>query len=300
METHYTGNVTSEGGRLRGLWTKITWSSIFAGLVVAIIMHFLLSLLGLGIGMAAIQPMQQNNPMEGLGIGAIIWWFLSILISVFSGGYVAGRWAGATKTSSRAFHGVLSWCLFTIFSFYLLTTTIGGIIGGVGNILGQTLSLAGTGLQQVAPMIGQELNQMGVTEDIRNEFRNMLGGTTGGTSGRVDEAREIMDAYQRYRQSGSEEDRQALAREISARTGMSTAEADAEIQRLEGRYEQNGEDVEMKARQVGEDVSDGIAQAAFITFFALILGAGAAAWGAGLARRDIETHIPRDATTAGS
>jgi hypothetical protein len=277
-----TANISTSGtGTVRGLWTKISWSSIFAGLVVAVIMQFLLSLLGLGIGMAAIQPTQQNNPLEGVGTGAVIWWVLTVLISVFTGGFVAGRWAGAIKTSGRAFHGVLTWGLFTILSFYFLTTTVGGIIGGVGNILGSTLSMAGSGLAQ-----------SGALSNDQN-----FGGTTG-SGGPIGNIREVANAFERYMQTGSEEDRRALAQEISQRTGMTTQEADAEIERLEQQYGGIREDAEYKAREIGEDASNAVAKAAFITFIALVLGAGAAALGGGLAKRDIETAIPVDATNA--
>jgi hypothetical protein len=288
---NYSGNTE----RLKGLWTNISWSSIFAGFIVAVIIHFLLNLLGLAIGMAAIQPMQQQNPFEGLGTGALIWWFVSILLSVFAGGFVAGRWAGALKTSGRAFHGILSWALFTIFSFWLLTTAVGGIIGGAGSIIGQVLSVAGTGLSEVGSMASDELQKQGVTVDIRQEVQRMIGG---GTTGAAGESREIIEAFQQYMDTGSEEDRKQLAQEISARTGMSAAEADQEIIRLESRFSQAKEDAEIKAREIGEEASDAISKAAFISFFAMVLGAGASAWGGGIARRDIETVVPEDSTTA--
>jgi hypothetical protein len=286
---NYTSSGNLERNTFRGLWTKISWSSIFAGFIVAVIIHFLLSLLGIGIGLATVQPMKQQNPLEGLGIGAIIWWVLSVLISVFIGGFVAGRWAGALKTSGRSFHGVLSWSLFTMFSFYILTTTLGGLIGGVGNLLGQALNMAGSGIAQTIPMLGDD--------EAKRDFEKIIGGAEGRTS-QFSEIREVMDAFQQYINTGSEEDRKKLAEEISSRTEMSKDEIDAEILRLESEYVKYRAEAELRAREIGDDASRAMSKAAFITFFALIFGAGASAWGGGIAKRDIETEILKGDTNS--
>src|SRR5436189_1106352 len=75
---------------------RISWGAIIAGVVVALVVQMVFSLLGMGIGMGAIDPMD-TNPVQGLGIGALVWWVASMLISLFTGGYVAGRLAGMPR-----------------------------------------------------------------------------------------------------------------------------------------------------------------------------------------------------------
>ena len=52
---------------------RISWSAVFAGVLVAIVTQMLLTLLGLGIGLGTVDPLQERNPVAGLGIGSAIW-----------------------------------------------------------------------------------------------------------------------------------------------------------------------------------------------------------------------------------
>lgn len=139
-------NIPSESssGRGRSLapFKRITWGAIFAGVVVALVIQMVLSLLGLGIGLGAVNP-TDANPLAGIGIGAGIWWVASMLISLFIGGLVAGRLSGIPGKADSFLHGMLTWCVFTLLSFYLLTTTVGGIFNTVGKAVSQSMNVAG-------------------------------------------------------------------------------------------------------------------------------------------------------------
>ncbi|MDQ3534071.1 MAG: hypothetical protein M3421_00415, partial [Bacteroidota bacterium] len=94
------------GNRTAGISIKkISWPAVFAGLVVAVAVHVALNVLGLGIGLGAIDPMSNQQPMEGLGIGTLIWYVLSMLISLFIGGWVSSRLSGIATTDSSVLHG---------------------------------------------------------------------------------------------------------------------------------------------------------------------------------------------------
>jgi len=93
---------------------RISWSAIFAGVLVAIVVQMLLSLLGFGIGLGTIDAVEEKNPTAGLGIGSAIWYILSSLISLFAGSWVAGRLANAPRLFDGILHGVLTWCLVTL------------------------------------------------------------------------------------------------------------------------------------------------------------------------------------------
>jgi hypothetical protein len=295
-ESHNVSNrVTGIDKTSKKFLGHISWSSIFAGLVTALILQFLLSLLGIGIGMATIQPMTQQNPMEGLGTGAIIWWVLTILISLFTGGWVAGKWSDAINTNGKVFHGLLTWAMFTIISFYFFTTTVGSVISGVGGIIGGTLSMAGKGAQELAPVIGEQLEQRGINaETIQQEIELLIAqsgvrsSTTTGGNGTQQGSQDILSAFNRYRETANEADRDALVNIVMERTGKSRAEAEAEVSKWESEVGRISQEVEERARVVGEDAAEGISKAAFIAFFALIIGAAAAAIGGGIAEKSIE------------
>ena len=53
---------------------RISWGAIFAGLIVTLVCQILLTMLGVAIGAATIEPIQEQKPLEGLGTGAALWW----------------------------------------------------------------------------------------------------------------------------------------------------------------------------------------------------------------------------------
>lgn len=148
--------VTPTGGT--PFYKRISWGAIIAGTLVALVTMLMLNLLGIGIGLGSINPMQEAAPFSGLGIGAIIWWVVSNLIAIFAGAYVAGKLAGVPLGSTSTMHGILSWCLYTLVSFYILTTAVGSIISGVGSVVSSTLSAAGSGIEAVVSNSGQNQN----------------------------------------------------------------------------------------------------------------------------------------------
>jgi len=290
---------------------RISWGAVFAGLVVALVVQFILSLLGIGIGFGAMDPMQEQNPLSGLGTGALIWWVATILIALFTGGYVAGRMAGMPRTQDSVLHGLLTFSLFTIISTYIITTSVGSIIGGVGGLVGQTFSLAGEGIASVAGEAAGEVDQSTVNQ-IKQEAMTMLrdagvsqqeidrtqeqieqdakrtGGqilTNPGSAGQ-----EIEDLIERtFARTDSvmdQVDREALVDVIVKRTGKSRAEANQMVDnwmntfdKMKRESKQLAQQAEQKAREAGDSVAAAISKAAIFMFIGLVLGAGASAVG---------------------
>lgn len=133
---------------------RISWSAVFAGVLVAIVTQMLLTLLGIGIGLGTIDPVQERNPAEGLGVGSAIWYIVSSLLSLFLGGWVAGRLASAPRLFDGIIHGILTWCLVTLLTIYFLTTTVGSIIGGASRLVGGVVKAAGSAAASAGPGIG--------------------------------------------------------------------------------------------------------------------------------------------------
>lgn len=121
---------------------RISWGSIFAGVVVAAISQLLFSLLGLGIGLSTVNPAESGAPVMGLSIGAGIWWVVSSLVSLFIGGWVAGRLAGIPRAFDGALHGVLTWAIATFLLIYFLGTAMGSLFGGALNVVKGAISTA--------------------------------------------------------------------------------------------------------------------------------------------------------------
>lgn len=113
--------------------SRISWGAIIAGTLTAIVVAFLLNILGLGIGLTTIDPMTEANALDGLGTGTLVWWGISNIAALFIGGMVAGRMSGLPSNSDGGLHGFLAWGLYLILSIYLVTSTIGGIFSGMAS-----------------------------------------------------------------------------------------------------------------------------------------------------------------------
>lgn len=158
---------------------RISWGAIFAGALLAIVLQLALSLLGLGIGLGTIDPLTEQNPMAGIGIGAAIWWIVTLLGSLYLGATVASRLAGMPRPTDGLLHGLLTWAVVTMLTFYLLTTAVGRLIGGVTGVAGRALSGMGSGLAAVAPGAGDaikgELKDQGIDlNDLKHQARLLL------------------------------------------------------------------------------------------------------------------------------
>jgi hypothetical protein len=132
---------------------RVAWGAVFAGTVLALATQIILNMLGIGIGAATLHPGSGANPAAStFSIGAGIWFAVSAIIATFIGAYASGRLAGKPKESTAGWHGLTTWALSTLVIFYLLTTTIGSIVGGTLSSLG---SVAGTVGQTAAQVAGQ-------------------------------------------------------------------------------------------------------------------------------------------------
>ncbi len=162
-----------------GVWRRMSWGAIFAGLFVTIGVFLMLQLLGAGIGLSAVDLTgREVTSARSLGIGAAIWWLIMGLISLFIGGWVAGRLASLPNKLDRALHGLTTWGFFYVVLFLLATTALSALVGGGISLLGKGTEAAG----QVAatPEGRQTLENQGLTpEQIRDRIAAATGpGTT--------------------------------------------------------------------------------------------------------------------------
>ena len=129
---------------------RVSWGAIIAGAVLALVTQLLLGLLGLALGLGAIDPTAEANPLSGLATGAGIWSIVTLLLSLLLGGYTAGRLAGLPKRTDGLLHGLVTWGLVTLLATYLLTSGIGRLLSGAAGVVVQ-------GIESVAQGVGAAL-----------------------------------------------------------------------------------------------------------------------------------------------
>jgi|SRR5680860_439388 len=128
---------------------RISWGAIIAGTLVALVIQISLSMLGLGIGLGVMDP--NAEALSGIGIGAGIWLVVSTLVSLYIGGFMAGRLAGIPAKGDGFLNGIVVWALATLLTLYLATSAVGGAVSGLAGILGQGFQMAAQGVSSVAP-----------------------------------------------------------------------------------------------------------------------------------------------------
>lgn len=143
---------------------RVSWAAIFGGVILVVAIQLLLSLLGAGVGLGTVDTNAGSTPAaSSLGIGAGIWWVLSSCIALLVGGYVAAWLAGIETRFDGVLHGLVTWGIASLLTFWLLTSAIGGIIGGGFSALGTVASAAGSGVSQMAKPLAQAA---GVSPDM--------------------------------------------------------------------------------------------------------------------------------------
>ncbi len=146
---------------------RISWAAIFGGVILVVALQLLLSLLGAGIGLGTIDTNAGSTPSAGsLGMSAGIWWVASSCAALFVGGFVAAWLAGIESRFDGMLHGLVTWGIATLLTFWLLSSAIGGIIGGGFSALGGLASSAGSGISQAAKPLAQAA---GISPDMMQQ-----------------------------------------------------------------------------------------------------------------------------------
>jgi hypothetical protein len=137
----------------------LDWSAIFAGAIIALVVHFLLNLLGASIGAAAIDVTPGGTAPAPMGVAAFGWWSISGILAAFLGGAIAGRLALRSGHEDAVTHGLLAWAVPTLVVVAAVAGVIGGATASVSNIagpLGADMNALRT-LQEFAPTPADEM-----------------------------------------------------------------------------------------------------------------------------------------------
>lgn len=251
---------------------RVSWQAIFAGTLVMLIVLMLLSLLGLGIGLGSINPEEETHPMQGLGTGTMIWWVISNLFAVFAGAFAAAHLTNVRYKYSGIFHGILSWSLYTLISFWLMTSAIGGIISGVGGVVSKSISGIGSGVSKMGSMAG-EVDSGPIKEMLQDALHP--GSDTTGREFDIDMMAVAQDAFFKNGKLNTDVKREDIERSIVRNSTLSRADVQRATDTIMSKYEnlqQRMPEIKQKAQQSAQKTTDVISKAAIWAFVALLLG----------------------------
>lgn len=301
---------------------RISWGAVLAGAVKALVIQVLLAMLGTGIGASTIDPMTagESPSATALGGGAAAWWVVSSLISLVSGGWVAGRLSGANRTTEGGMHGMLTWAVAVLAMIYLVSSAAGSLISGAAGVLGTTVTATATGAAAAAPKLADvasaQLDKAGISLDsLKREAMSVLKQTgkpelqpgnveqqvkgavadasrTAGNPSDQDFSAMLERLLSKGRDATDAADRDAVINVVMARGNSSREEATKRVAGWEDTAEkarvkaaQAAEEAKVKARQVADASAKALSRAMLLGFLALALGSLFAWWGGTLGQR---------------
>jgi hypothetical protein len=288
---------TSGGSSSTHTHRRISWAAIFGGVVLVVAVQLLLSLLGAGIGLGTVNTNLGSTPTaSSLGIGVGVWWVVSSCVALGLGAYVAAWLAGIEIRFDGVLHGLITWGVSMLLTIYLLTSAIGGIIGGGFSTLSGIVSAAGSGVKEAAKPIAQAA---GVSpEMLQQQAQAYLQPTNPDPAkmGPQDAQKEIASNLATYVKGGAEAPaaKERIINIMTAQMQISHDEAAKRFDDAEAKLKQTRDQTVQAAKDAADASAAAASKTSFAAFGNLLLGALFAAIGGSLAvqrRLQISTRV---------
>lgn len=109
---------------LASVGTRVRWGAVMAGVVVALALYIMLSLLAVAVGLSTVDHMRGRT----FGVAAAVIAGVILLGAMFLGGFIASRYTVGEERAEGATYGILVW------GATLLLLTLGGVGTGLGAV----------------------------------------------------------------------------------------------------------------------------------------------------------------------
>ncbi|MFU0505805.1 PhnA-like protein [Pseudaminobacter sp. NGMCC 1.201702] len=246
---------------------EVSWGAIFAGVVVALVVQVLLTMLGAGVGVATLDPATGDNPgATTFSVVAGIWYVIAGIIAAYAGGYISARMSGKTHATTGALHGLTTWAATTLLVLYFLTSTVGAIVGGafsgVASVVG---GLGQTVAQTAAPMIAAANPLDAIEDQVRSTGTDPEALNTAAVN--------AIRAFLTSDEAGADAARQQAAQALSTARNIPLDQATQQVARIEQQYRQTVETTQREAAEAADAAASAASAGAIFAFIALVLGA---------------------------
>ncbi len=229
----------------RPYFSAIRWGAIIAGVVSGSASYLLLTLLGVAVGLTAVDP-NAAEPVGRVPLATGIWTGISMLVGAFIGGYVAGHMSALSRSIDGMLHGFVAWGVTTLLYAVLATTAVGALLGGTFKILGQGLQTGATAAAQ-----------SGGGQNILDQ----LAGAVSGQGGQGQISPQALSSVQQAIQAG---DRQSAINIMVNEMGIERERATQMVDKMTPVLQTN-------PRDVAEQATDALATTSWWLFIGLLL-----------------------------
>jgi hypothetical protein len=282
--------VTAERSRIS---SPIGWSAIFGAAFVTAGIWLVLHMIGIGIGLTAIDP-DKPNSLRGVGVGTGIWSLIVPLIALFIGGLVAGRVAPTINAMNAAIHGAVVWAVTLIGATVLLMMMLASMARGVATAGSAVGSAAGTAVSAGAAS-GLSLSDLGLSsEDLVAPINQRLQAQGMPPVSANDLQTAAKDALKTSVRQGKL-DRDTLVQSLTQHTSLSRADAEQVATQMEQRFNaigQQGAELAQNAQQTALQVAETTGKALTVMSIVMLVGLGLAMLGAVVSvRHERKEHV---------
>jgi len=133
---------------------RVRWGPILAGIAIAMGTQLGLSALAIAIGLSAGAT---GANAGSVSLGVVIWSIISLLISLFLGGWVMAQSCGPMTKKTAILNAAILWGTTLALSSWLLASGISGAVGAVaanaGEIANQVQQQGGVNIPNQAPNV---------------------------------------------------------------------------------------------------------------------------------------------------
>jgi hypothetical protein len=135
----------------RDILLRISWSAVWAGVVIALGMEVLFALFGFSIGFG-MYHWQAASPWGGIAAWSTIWYLVTAGWSMFFGAWCAARLSGNPLAGDSILHGISTWGLATFGTVLLVAAGSWALLReGIAVLSTQMLAAGQTGAMMVVP-----------------------------------------------------------------------------------------------------------------------------------------------------
>ena len=239
----------------------VSWAAVLAGAVASLALTLVLLSFGAGMGFAVVSPWGNSGvSATTFKIGTGLYFIVMAMISSAIGGYLAGRlrtkWVGVQTTEVHfrdTAHGFLAWAAASVLGAVVLASPASSLVGG---------TLAGA--TQGAVNAAQSSPMNGYVDTLLRSDNPSAQGQPNPSDTRGEMVRLFTTSFH----NGSDlnpTDRTYVAKVVSARTGLSQADAEKRVN-----------DVITEAKTAADNARKGAAKLSFWLTAAMLFGAFAA------------------------
>jgi hypothetical protein len=146
--------------------SRVSWGAISAGAMIATAVYFVLTLLGVALGI----EVAVRGDTTHLGTGAAIYSVLTLLLAMFFGGWATSRLAVGESKLEAVLYGVILWGALFLGLVWLFSAGIRTGFGAMVGLSSGAYSLASDAAGAASP------SSPGIVDSLRRRYDSELGG----------------------------------------------------------------------------------------------------------------------------